>query len=239
MVALFPEGFEEIDDGPDRLELAAYTDERGAARIERAFGHARAVLVPPDWPDRWRAFHRPARVGRLWIGAPWEPRPEAAVPVVIDPGAAFGTGAHPTTRLCLQALLSLPRGSLVDLGCGSGVVAIAAAKLGFEPVVALDVDPAAVAATASNAAANEVELDVRLADALTASVPETDVAVANIALETVERLGRRIRGDWLITSGYFVAERPRIPGFWRLVRHADAGWAADVYARRGRLTGGR
>src|SRR5581483_8593025 len=103
----------------------------------------RAALdeVADDWADRWRAFHRGVRLGPLWVGPPWEAAPAGALPVVIDPGRAFGTGAHPTTRLCLELLLEQPPGALVDVGCGSGVLAIAAAKLGHGPVVALDVDP--------------------------------------------------------------------------------------------------
>ena len=117
--------------------------------------------VPDDWAERWRAFHEPVLVGeRIWVRPPWsEPRP-GAIDLVVDPGQAFGTGSHPTTRLSLELLLELePEGSLADLGCGSGVLAIAAAKLGFGPVSAIDHDPAALEATRANAAANGVALD--------------------------------------------------------------------------------
>ena len=98
-----------------------------------AFPHADRTEVEAGWEDRWREFHRPVRVGPLWIGPPWETAPGDALAVVIDPGRAFGTGAHPTTRLCLELLLDLPRTSLLDVGCGSGVLSIAAARLGFGP----------------------------------------------------------------------------------------------------------
>ena len=86
---------------------------------------------------------------RLTVRPPWEPAAATALDVVIDPGQAFGTGAHATTRLCLELLLELePGGSLLDLGCGSGVLAIVAAQLGFRPVLAVDNDPASLLATA-------------------------------------------------------------------------------------------
>ena len=99
-----------------------------------------ATEIPDDWADRWRDFHKPLLVGeRLWLRPSWEPPREGAIDVVVDPGQAFGTGAHPTTRLCLEFLLELEAageasGPLTDLGTGSGVLAIAAAKLGWDPV---------------------------------------------------------------------------------------------------------
>src|SRR5206468_8894660 len=100
-----------------------------AERVLAAFPEARIVEVEAGWEDRWREFHRPVRVGPLWIGPPWESAPADANAVVIDPGRAFGTGAHPTTRLCLELLLEAPRGRVLDVGCGSGVLAISAARL--------------------------------------------------------------------------------------------------------------
>ena len=97
--------------------------------------------------------------GRLVVRPPWEPAGSAEIDLVIDPGQAFGTGAHATTRLCLELMLDLPAGGgFVDLGCGSGVLAIAAAALGYSPVVGLDFDPASVVATGENALANGVEV---------------------------------------------------------------------------------
>src|SRR5437016_3537985 len=93
----------------------------GACPFSRASGEA--APVENGWEDRWRDFHRPIRIGPLWVGPPWEEAPPGAVAVWIDPGRAFGTGAHPTTRLCLELLLDVRRGSLLDVGCGSGVIA--------------------------------------------------------------------------------------------------------------------
>jgi ribosomal protein L11 methyltransferase len=153
--------------------------------------------------------------------------------VVVDPGRAFGTGAHATTRLCLELLTELQPSSLVDLGCGSGVLAIAAARLGFAPVVALDSDDAAVQATRANSAANGTAVEARRADVLADPVPVADVAVANIALPVVERLGRRLAAELLVSSGYLVGAELQLPS-WRLLERREAeGWAADLLARSG------
>ncbi len=150
---------------------------------------------------------------------------------MIDPGRAFGTGAHETTRLCLELLLGVDRGSFLDVGCGSGVLAIAAARLGFAPVVALDVDESAVDATRRNAEANGVDLTVERADATSDSLPAADVAAANVTLATVEALGPRIEARHLIASGYLVADEPHPAGFRRVERRTGVRFAADLFAR--------
>jgi ribosomal protein L11 methyltransferase len=230
MIELFPEGFEEVEqDGG--IELAAYTNPAGEERLWAAFGGARSDEVEAGWEDRWRSFHRPVRIGPLWIGPPWE-EPEAdAIPVVIDPGRAFGTGSHATTRLCLELLLELPHGSLLDVGCGSGVISIAAAKLGFDPVAAVDLDPQAVEATTKNAAANGVAVDARLADALADELPGADAAVVNVALDVDRPIAERLDCERLITSGYLVAEAPLFPGYRHEARRDAEGWAADLHIR--------
>ncbi len=229
MLELFPHGFEEVE-GEEVLELAAYTDEAGEERLRVAFGAVEAKHAPEDWAERWRAFHRGARVGVLWVGPPWEEPPQDAVAVVVDPGRAFGTGGHATTRLCLELLQLLPRGSLVDVGCGSGVLAIAAAKLGFAPVAALDNDPAAVASAEENARRNGVELELRLADALAGPLPETDVAVANITGEALPWLP--LRSALAVTSGYLANEEIGLPAYSHSERRTLEGWAADLFRRQ-------
>jgi ribosomal protein L11 methyltransferase len=230
MLELFPEGFEELE-GADGIELAAYTDSGGEERLWQAFGGAVSVDVADGWEDRWRSFHRPVRVGPLWIGPPWEEPEPGALSIVIDPGRAFGTGAHPTTRLCLAHLLELAPGSLLDVGCGSGVLAIAAAKLGFGPVHAVDSDPVAVEATATNAAANDVEIDVRAADARLSALPEAETTLANVTLESVAALGFRLRTARFVTSGYLASERPSFESFRLVERREEEGWAADLFMR--------
>ena len=231
MLELFPEGFEEIEEAGG-LELAAYTNAAGEERIWQAFGGAAASDVDDDWLDRWRQFHKPVRVGGLWVGPPWEEPDPDAVAIVIDPGRAFGTGGHPTTRLCLELLEQEQRGSVLDVGCGSGVLSIAAAKLGFAPVVAVDVDPQAIEATERNAADNGVTVDARLADLRDGDLPESALAVANITVESVEELSSRLRSPRLISSGYLVFDEPRLEGYGLERRLEEAGWAADLHVRR-------
>ena len=153
--------------------------------------------------------------------------------MVIDPGRAFGTGAHPTTRLSLELLQELEPASLLDLGCGSGVLAIAAAKLGFGPVTALDNDPDAIEATLANAEANGVSLDVRLADVLAETLPAAEVAVCNISLPYLEVMASRLACGTLVGSGFLAREQPRLYRFEMIERREDGDWAA-VLARRGK-----
>jgi ribosomal protein L11 methyltransferase len=232
-LALFPAGFEERDrDGG--VELAGYAEETGAAAVRAAFPDAVETEVASGWEERWREFHRPVRVGPLWIGPTWEVPPKDAVAVVIEPARAFGTGGHPTTRLCLELLVELrselAAASVLDVGCGSGVLAVAAWRLGYRPVRAIDVDPAAVEETRRNAAANDATVDVSLADALAADLPFADVVVANIARDTVETLAPRLSCRLLVASGYLDTDPPRLDGFRCLRQHATDGWAAGVYA---------
>jgi ribosomal protein L11 methyltransferase len=228
MVELFPEGFEESET-TEGLKLAAYTDAHGEKRMRDTFGAVESVPVEPDWADRWREFHRSVRAGPFWVGPPWERTPGDALAITIDPGRAFGTGAHATTRLCLELLAELPRGSALDIGSGSGVLAIAAAKLGFWPVVALDSDPAAVDATRANAERNAVTVETRCLDALVEPLPHAEVTLANVTLAAVEALAPLLSGRWLIASGYLVSDDPSLAAFERRRRRTAEGWAADVF----------
>jgi ribosomal protein L11 methyltransferase len=216
-----------------QVELAAYGGLELQGRLRRAFADVRVSQVQGGWEDEWRRFHLPVRVGRLWVGPPWETPDPDALPVVIDPGRAFGTGAHPTTRLCLELLTELAPTSVADLGCGSGVLAVAAAQLGFAPVVALDSDETAVEAARANAHANAVEVEVRRADVLADPLPTTELALANLDLRGVEALAPRVRSRQLVLSGLLASERPRLDERWRLLeRREREGWAAELRTRR-------
>jgi ribosomal protein L11 methyltransferase len=192
LTVLAPNGVEE-DRGPGYVEYAIYGGEGELpelGEIEAVVGgrpiEVAATEIPDDWADRWRDFHKPLLVGdRLWLRPSWEAPRHGAIDLVVDPGRAFGTGAHPTTRLCLELLLELAvagegEGELVDLGSGSGVLAIAAAKLGWSPVRGYDHEAAALEAATANAAANGVELElerVNLRERLPALAP---TVVANM-----------------------------------------------------------
>ncbi len=195
------------------------------------FGDVSTTQVTAGWEDAWRAFHRPVSAAGLWIGPPWLDPPADAPAVVIDPGRAFGTGAHPTTMLCIELLADIGRGSLLDVGCGSGVLSIAALRLGFAPVVAVDVDPVAVDVTRANAAANDVRIDARVVDGVTGALPKADVVVANVSAEIVERILQRIDAPVAVTSGYLADAGPGHDGWRREVTRALDGWAADRFAR--------
>ena len=206
-----------------------YTDAGGRDRTLAAFRRASAEPVATGWEDRWKEFHRPVAAGGLWIGPPWLSPPAGEAAVVVDPGRAFGTGAHPTTRACIELLSRVERGSLFDAGCGSGVVAVAAARLGFAPVTAVDLDSVAVEVARETVRGNEVlGLDVRQADVLVDVLPRADVVVANIDLGVVERLLARVDARRAVTSGYLASERP-VTASWRLSERLELeGWAADL-----------
>lgn len=250
LLALAPGGLEEVD-LDEVIEYAIY----GApgelptpAQLQAAIGDALVAVsteeIAEDWTERWRAFHRPlVLAGALTVRPPWCAPGDTPIEVVIDPGQAFGTGSHATTRSCLELMLSLvPRGPFVDLGCGSGVLAITAAQLGFAPVIALDNDPASVQATRANAWVNGVELDVRRFDLRTAPVPGDCAVAANLLapllLTWVTRLGdpavlpdRVIAGGLLSHEADAVAAAFRTRGLVEFARRVSGEWAALLLER--------
>ena len=190
LLELAPSGVEEVDVGGAVVEYAVYGapgEVPALPALEAAAGDALVEVstseIADDWSERWREFHQPLALDdRLCVRPPWAPESQATVDVVIDPGQAFGTGAHATTRLCLELMLDRPSaaGPFVDLGCGSGVLAITAAKLGFAPVIALDNDPAAVQATIANAERNGVRIQSERFDMRSDQVPDCDFLAANV-----------------------------------------------------------
>ena len=215
-------------------ELPALPDLKAAAGA--ALIDVTTEEVADDWADRWRQFHRPLVIeDRLTVRPPWERPGSTALDVVIDPGQAFGTGAHATTRLCLELMLELePRGSFVDLGCGSGVLAVTAAKLGWAPVVALDYDRAAVEAATENARRNAVELEVHRFDLRAEPVPDAATVAANLLAPLLLDWARRAEDlpPRVIASGLLDHEGDAVAGAFaaaglREVRRLSGGdWTA-------------
>jgi ribosomal protein L11 methyltransferase len=206
LTVLAPNGVEE-ERGPGYVEYAIYGGEGELpelGEIDAVVGgrpiEVSSTVIPDDWADRWRDFHKPLLVGgRLWLRPSWEPEREGALDVVVDPGQAFGTGAHPTTRLCLEYLLELADagendGALIDLGTGSGVLAIAAAKLGWTPVTGYDHEAAAIEASAANAEINDVEVAFHRQN-LRESLPElAPTCVANMTSPILKAIAGHLSG---------------------------------------------
>ena len=244
LLALAPGGVEEVDLG-DRVEYAIYGapgELPDLPDLEAAAGDALVEVatteVADDWSERWKAFHQPVEIGGLRVRPPWAP--ERPGDIVVDPGQAFGTGGHETTRLCLELLLDLPEhaGPLADLGCGTGVLAIAAARLGFAPVVALDFDPLAVDATSENARVNGVELGVARWDLRDSAAPAAPTVVANLLRPLLEELRFDEVPRTLIASGLLTSEAQEAADHFSAVhglseeRRLESGdWAALLLRR--------
>jgi ribosomal protein L11 methyltransferase len=228
---LLPGGFEEIEqDGC--LQVVAYAE--SAAELPAELGPWTVEQVESDWAERWREFHHGRMVGAsLYVGPPWETPPPAVASVVIDPGRAFGTGGHPTTLASLELLASLPAGGpLVDLGCGSGVLSIAAIKLGFGPVHACDIDPVCVDVTRENALRNDVALEPFVADALVDPLPRSPLWIANILRGPLEQiLARPDAAATVIVSGLLHDEPLAAPAYRVERRVVLDGWQALLLVR--------
>jgi ribosomal protein L11 methyltransferase len=247
LLELTPAGVEELEVGQDTIEYAIY----GAQGELPALPDLHAVVgealveistseIADDWHELWQRFHRPIlipapaitsgggdrQLPALHVRPPWEPpsahRDGAVREIVIDPGQAFGTGAHASTRMCLELLLELAAsesvtGPLLDIGTGSGVLAIAAAALGFDPILGLDHERESVQATRENAAVNHVIVEARRFDLRTQALPWIDggdgqprppVVLANLLRPLLLELAATmpVAPPHLLASGLLVAE---------------------------------
>jgi ribosomal protein L11 methyltransferase len=273
LTVLAPNGVEE-EQGPGYVEYAIYGGEGelpDLGEIEAAAGAGLVELlsteVPDDWADRWQDFHKPLLVGeRLWLRPSWEEPAEGTIDLVVDPGRAFGTGAHPTTRLCLELLLELEEAgeateALTDLGTGSGVLVIAASKLGWQPVFGCDHEPAAVEVATANAETNGVDAEFerlnlreglpRLAPTVVANLTAPVLLAVAAQLASVEeRRGRTRRSlpavaptspppspTTLVCSGLLPTELDEVAtafgavGLGEAERRSDGDWAALLLRR--------
>ena len=171
---------------------------RTASALEamRDLGRLYCESEAGGWEDQWRVFHRPVTIGDVTVRPPWSAPVPGTLDVVIEIGMAFGTGSHVTTRQCIETLAGLPRTGLLDAGTGTGVLALAAMRLGFAPVFAFDSDPEALVQAEENARRNGLRPLLFGADATDQAVelPAADILVANIALRPIVALGARYAG---------------------------------------------
>lgn len=245
MLELAPGGVEQVD-GDGSVEFAVYGApgelpelDEGEADVGGVTVVVSGEQVPDDWAERWKRFHAPVLIAdRLYVRPPWEDAPvrPGVLDVQIDPGRAFGTGAHATTRLCLELLLDIADrapASLCDLGCGSGVLSIAAAKLGFAPIEALDSDRLAIDATAANARDNGVALaTIHRANLREDPPPAADVILANLMRPLLLRVAKLMhhRPKALIASGLLDHEADEITAAFQPLtetrRISHSGWSA-------------
>ncbi len=240
-----PGGFQQEDDD-DGARFAVFLPAGDEGRFTSwlagagidVVGEPRVAIVPGDWDERWKQFHQSVVIGDLWVGPPWQldDAPDGMRKIVIEPAQGFGTGAHPTTRLVLTLLQQQPKASVLDLGCGSGVLAIAAAKLGFGPVTAVDNDPVAIESTLDNLRRNDVDtlVKARVLDALQDDIPRADIVLANVLLEPLVRIAPKMTAPRLVLSGLLrsqvddcVAAYEQVGYVLRERRDRD-GWAAIV-----------
>jgi ribosomal protein L11 methyltransferase len=246
LLELAPAGVEQVD-GDGFVEYALYgapgelpSFPPGEASVGGVVVSVSGEPVADDWAERWKQFHEPVLVGdRIFVRPPWAPARPGTLDLVIDPGQAFGTGTHPTTRMSLELLLELkPAGSFADLGCGSGVLAIAAAELGFAPIAAVDNEAAALEATRANAAANGVSLDrVERMELRSSRPPAAETTAANLTRPLLLRLAELMEEPprALILSGLLDEEADEgAAAFAPLTerrRLSSKGWSALLLCR--------
>lgn len=210
---------------PQNLVVRAYFPDDNRAedtkkQLETALGHMNmmypmpkpeyAILKEEDWAEAWKVHYKPLRIGKhllvrpLWIEV--DPEPDDII-ISLDPGMAFGTGTHPTTQLCLEAIedLTQPDQEILDLGCGSGILSIAAAKLGAQQIIGLDIDPIAVKATLENAEANgvadKIVAEEGSLEQVIASARQFDFIVVNILAKIILKMTENNLGDTVRPGG--------------------------------------
>jgi ribosomal protein L11 methyltransferase len=256
LLELAPNGLEE-ERGPGWVEFAIYGppgEVPDVGELQAAAGGSlvdvTTTSVPDDWADRWVDFHRPIEVaGRIGVRPSWWDPREGLIDVVVDPGRAFGTGGHPTTRLCLGLLVELEeageaRGPIADWGTGSGVLAIAAAKLGWSPVTGCDRELASLETARANAEANEVEMEIERVDVRAGTPPLAPTVVANLTGNLLQDCARHLddageRPATLVCSGMLESEIDEVSaafagtGLREGRRRAEHEWGA-VLLREGR-----
>jgi ribosomal protein L11 methyltransferase len=256
LLELAPNGLEE-ERGPGWIEFAIYgppgeVPELGELQAAAGGGlvDVTTTSVPDDWADRWADFHRPIEVaGRVGVRPSWWDPQDGLIDVVVDPGRAFGTGGHPTTRLCLALLIALEEaaeasGPIADWGTGSGVLAIAAAKLGWSPVTGCDREEASLDTARANAEANAVDLRLERLDVRQSAPPIAPTVVANLTANLLtDCAGHLGPGDKvpnaLVCSGMLESETDGVAatfarlGLAETERRTEGEWAALLMRSEG------
>jgi len=202
-------------------------------------------LVEDNWEIAWRQFFKPRRIGKRFVVRPtweeFESSPDDLV-IVLDPGQAFGTGDHPTTRLCLELMetISIEGSKVVDIGCGSGILSVGACLLGARKVLAIDIDPIAVEVAKENRELNGVEFEAYAGEGLNGLKGDWDVAISNIISATLVRIANDVRdvlldgGRWVV-SGVIVDNWPDVrmaaekAGFEFVEKREEDGWVAASF----------
>jgi len=247
LMPLFPQGVYERALGPGRAEIVFYGDVPDSGELDALAGDALLAREEEDVPDgpeerRRRVGHAWEVGGRLRVRSPFDtPGAPGMHEIVLEPAtAAFGSGAHPTTRMTLELLLGLePGGGFADLGCGAGVVAIAAAQLGWEPVFAVDLEGPAIDATRINAERNGVVVNAVRADLRVVPPPPARVLAANMPVYVHERVAPELDAltEHVVVSGIVNDSAPAVvalyeaAGLSERARMTENGWSALWLAR--------
>ena len=254
LLELAPNGLEE-ERGPGWVEFAIYGpsgEVPDMGEVQAAAGGSlvdvTTTSVPDDWADRWADFHRPIEVsGRIGVRPSWWDPKEGLLDVVVDPGRAFGTGGHPTTRLCLSLLVELEEageaaGPIADWGTGSGVLGISAAKLGWSPVTGCDRELASLETAQANAEANDVEMSIERIDVREGPPPVERTVVANLTGNLLRDCAGHLAAagrapETLVCSGMLEVEVDAVveafvpTGLVEAERRIENGWGALLLRR--------
>jgi ribosomal protein L11 methyltransferase len=247
LLPLLVNGVEETEPGEDETEYALYAPRAELPHLEDVrslVGDALIDLtltdVPPGWERRWHRYLQPVEVAagarRVRVRPPWQDAAGGSLDVVIDPGEVFGAGTHPTTRLSLELLLELePAGALCDWGAGSGILAVTAALLGFDPVIAVEVMPDGLEAVRDNAARNGVPVRTQWSNLAATPAPWAPTVTANLTLELLLTIAADVLErppERLIASGVLAERMDEVAaafarhGMRETDRRVQAEWAA-------------
>lgn len=228
-------GVEELGDAI----RAAFTDADTAGRVATEHGGSVESVDDTTGLDEWRDHAESYRAGAFHLRPPWHPATDDGLDLVIDPGHAFGSGSHPTTRLVLATLDQIvrPGDHVLDLGTGSGVLAVAAAMLGAT-VDAVDIDPASRPAIAANAAVNDVadRITVHIGDVAELDLDPADVVLLNVTIDIHELVAEAVRAidaDRLVIAGVLAGEQAeraaRLHDRLPVASSVEGEWTALVF----------